>query len=357
MRKIIAAICICMMVFTGCTYGITNESNEGNTENLYNSTEDLTELETDAEIVNDDIDDYSEYLPTTEPDFSEINLSDGRLTDYLEDSLMAGLEEDFGDDNFIIKEIEMKYISKEYIDEIEFNSNNNVWFGYNISELEEKFKDTPYVFSLSDDGETIVKPLEGYDDTYDYEGDFLLTARVGANAGNLYRHAGKVKISDNTVFIQGSHIDFLYYLLERFDIKKLSFGTGQPLVKASELRNLSLIVPREDKEKDTGPSAKADGQRQRPRFTPPTVEQVRNYCREKGYTIDPEQFCDYYTSNGWKVGKNPMKDWQSAVRTWQRKEQEGGGNNGGGYTGNQAGNTGPARPDYTFLRGKLEGGV
>lgn len=90
----------------------------------------------------------------------------------------------------------------------------------------------------------------GYDDTYDYEGDFLLTARVGANAGNLYRHAGKVKISDNTVFIQGSHIDFLYYLLERFDIKKLSFGTGQPLVKASELRNLSLIVPREDKEKD-----------------------------------------------------------------------------------------------------------
>lgn len=167
MRKIIAAICICMMAFTGCTYGITNESNEGNTEYIYNSTEDLTELETDAEIVNDDIDDYSEYLPTTEPDFSEINLSDGRLTEYLEDSLMAGLEEDFGDDNFIIKEIEMKYISKEYIDEIEFNSNNNVWFGYNISELEEKFKDTPYVFSLSDDGETIVKPLEGYDDTYE----------------------------------------------------------------------------------------------------------------------------------------------------------------------------------------------
>ena len=40
----------------------------------------------------------------------------------------------------------------------------------------------------------------GYDDTYDYEGNFLLTARVGANAGNLYRYAGKVKISDNTVF-------------------------------------------------------------------------------------------------------------------------------------------------------------
>ncbi len=84
----------------------------------------------------------------------------------------------------------------------------------------------------------------GYDDEYDYEGDFILTARVGANAGSLYRHAGKVKISDNTVFIQASqNIEFLYHLLTQFDIKKLSFGTGQPLVKASELKNLELMMP------------------------------------------------------------------------------------------------------------------
>ena len=84
----------------------------------------------------------------------------------------------------------------------------------------------------------------GYDDEYDYEGDFILTARVGANAGSLYRHAGKVKISDNTVFIQASHnIEFLYHLLTQFDIRKLSFGTGQPLVKASELKNLELMMP------------------------------------------------------------------------------------------------------------------
>lgn len=83
----------------------------------------------------------------------------------------------------------------------------------------------------------------GYDDTYDYEGDFLLTARVGANAGELYRHTGKVKISDNTVFIQGDNLDFTYYLLMNFDIKKLSFGTGQPLVKASELKEQNLMFP------------------------------------------------------------------------------------------------------------------
>ena len=89
----------------------------------------------------------------------------------------------------------------------------------------------------------------GYDDEYDYEGDFILTARVGANAGSLYRHAGKVKISDNTVFMQASqNIEFLYQLLIQFDIKKLSFGTGQPLVKASELKSLELMMPTDMKE-------------------------------------------------------------------------------------------------------------
>ena len=89
----------------------------------------------------------------------------------------------------------------------------------------------------------------GYDTEYDYEGDFILTARVGANAGSLYRHTGKVKISDNTVFIQASeNIEFLYHLLTQFNIKKLSFGTGQPLVKTSELKNLELMMPTDTKE-------------------------------------------------------------------------------------------------------------
>lgn len=83
----------------------------------------------------------------------------------------------------------------------------------------------------------------GYDSSYDYEGDFLLTARVGANAGELYRHSGKVKISDNTVFIQGNQLDFIYYTLLNFDIKRLSFGTGQPLVKASELKDQIILMP------------------------------------------------------------------------------------------------------------------
>lgn len=56
------------------------------------------------------------------------------------------------------------------------------------------------------------------------------------------------------------------------------------------------------------------------RFTPPTLEEVRNYCIERNNGVDPERFVDYYTSNGWKVGKNAMKDWKAAVRTWEKTE-------------------------------------
>ena len=61
--------------------------------------------------------------------------------------------------------------------------------------------------------------------------------------------------------------------------------------------------------------------RQPQRQIPPTLEEVRAYAAQRGDPLDPEAFMDYYTANGWKVGRNPMKDWKAAVRTWARKEQ------------------------------------
>lgn len=55
----------------------------------------------------------------------------------------------------------------------------------------------------------------------------------------------------------------------------------------------------------------------RSRFTPPTVEEVADYCRERGNSVSPERFVDFYASKGWKVGNQPMKDWKAAVRTWE----------------------------------------
>lgn len=81
--------------------------------------------------------------------------------------------------------------------------------------------------------------------------------------------------------------------LEKHGIKGLARGMHAP----------------KDKEKDT------DKDKDRP-----TTEQVAAYCKERGNRVDPEKWMAYYLSNGWKVGKNPMKDWKAAVRTWEKSE-------------------------------------
>lgn len=67
------------------------------------------------------------------------------------------------------------------------------------------------------------------------------------------------------------------------------------------------------------------------KFTPPTLEEVKEYIGSKGYSVDPERWFAFYQSNGWRVGKNPMKDWKAAVVTWTRNGFENkGGKNGTG---------------------------
>ena len=54
---------------------------------------------------------------------------------------------------------------------------------------------------------------------------------------------------------------------------------------------------------------------------PPTRQEVADYCRERRNGLSPERFCDYYTANGWVVGKTPMKDWRAAVRRWEKTNE------------------------------------
>ena len=67
-----------------------------------------------------------------------------------------------------------------------------------------------------------------------------------------------------------------------------------------------------DKEKEE------DSNKPQKRFTKPTIEEVQAYCQERNKGVDAQKWYDYYSANGWKVGKNPMKDWRAAVRTWER---------------------------------------
>ena len=82
-----------------------------------------------------------------------------------------------------------------------------------------------------------------------------------------------------------------------------------------------------DKDKDKDISPYGDKGKRAARFVPPTVDEVAVYCQERGNDVDPERFVDFYACKGWCVGKNPMKDWKAAVRTWEKR-----GNYSSGYT-------------------------
>ena len=60
----------------------------------------------------------------------------------------------------------------------------------------------------------------------------------------------------------------------------------------------------------------------RKKFTIPTPEEVQAYCDERKNGISGQQFCDFYSSKGWKIGKEPMKDWKAAVRTWEMRRKD-----------------------------------
>ena len=79
-----------------------------------------------------------------------------------------------------------------------------------------------------------------------------------------------------------------------------------------------------EREIDTDTEAKGVYKADKPprsRFSPPTVEEVRTYCVERGSGIDAAAFVDFYTARGWMAGRNHMKDWKAAVRVWERRER------------------------------------
>lgn len=85
-----------------------------------------------------------------------------------------------------------------------------------------------------------------------------------------------------------------------------------------------------DKDKDKREEATASKRKSAVRFIPPTIDEVEAYCQERGNGVDPERFVDFYASKGWRVGKEPMKDWKAAVRTWERRD-----NHSSGYAQNK----------------------
>ena len=68
----------------------------------------------------------------------------------------------------------------------------------------------------------------------------------------------------------------------------------------------------------SAPTTEVKNKRTAKRFVKPALEEVKVYCQERKNQVDPQGWLDYYESNGWKVGRNAMRDWKAAVRTWER---------------------------------------
>jgi len=84
---------------------------------------------------------------------------------------------------------------------------------------------------------------------------------------------------------------------------------------------------KEDNIPPLSPKGETEEKKDKPKrkqFVIPTVEEVEEYCFERNNKVDAEMFVNFYASKGWMIGKNPMKDWKAAVRTWERKDKESG---------------------------------
>lgn len=137
------------------------------------------------------------------------------------------------------------------------------------------------------------------------------------------------KLIDDGLIITGNYNKLAYdrtlwYALTRkgkcilhFDIMdndKMSNGNGENVKPIPDINtdiNTSVNT-------DICCAPQAETPKKTKRFSPPTVEEVRAYCIERRNNVDAERFVDYYTANGWQVGKNKMRDWKAAVRTWER---------------------------------------
>lgn len=127
-------------------------------------------------------------------------LSDPDLQRYVADAVYSDLVQKIDSDEYYVENVQTTYVSKEYLEELSYNTQSNIYFGYTLADLEEAFGGERYVFTLGEDGRTTVKAFEGYDDTYDQvlrniavgTGVILVCVTVSAVAGTAGAPAASV---------------------------------------------------------------------------------------------------------------------------------------------------------------------
>ena len=156
MKKIIALTLVLALLLSGCG----KESIISQTETSVPQTNTPSEVISESSKENDQND-----IERAQDDSN--GLSDPSLHQYLIDSIYAELEDQFDSEDYIIEDLNLAYVSQEYLDEVEYNSKTNVYFGYSLEELNTQFEGKRFIFTLGNDSETTVEEFQTYDDTYD----------------------------------------------------------------------------------------------------------------------------------------------------------------------------------------------
>lgn len=152
-RRILSLVLICIIAFIGCK-----------PQTVATETDMIPISEYEQGVEEEE---FPEVLLDADGNVLYNSMSDEALLDYIETDLYEKIVDELNSDDYLVESVSAKYVSQEYIDELEYNSKPNVYFGYTLAELDESFQGSRYIFTLGDNGETIVEEFKEYDDTYE----------------------------------------------------------------------------------------------------------------------------------------------------------------------------------------------
>ena len=187
-----------------------------------------------------------------------------------------------------------------------------------------------YLRSLKNDGKLVVN------DRIPYNAEMLASVtghQVGTikQALSMFKELGLIEILENGAIYMLDIQNFIGKGSTEADRQRLydrRISEERKQKKLTQSRNLEEILEKSTPEieielekeikieKEINSSASTTTKRKR--FEKPTLSEIKEYCIERNNNVDAQHFHDYYESNGWKVGKNSMKNWQAAVRTWEK---------------------------------------
>lgn len=151
-KRLLSLILSCALLLTGCAGSSSSDSTKDTPVNSVAAT--TTHAATTQSV----------QFESEKPTFEQ--LSDPDLARYMSDSVYNEILNRIDNDKYFVENVESTYVSKEYIEALEFNSQKNIFFGYTLEELDEKFQGKRYVFTLGEDGKTAVKEFEEYQNEY-----------------------------------------------------------------------------------------------------------------------------------------------------------------------------------------------